>query len=99
MKMITQIKAKLIPQITTMSRMNRRNQLKIREITPTPNGHQHRVAIGCGGQYTLEWAVMMSAAVIAAMLMRHYVRDAMRANIKSTEMQLNGAMHDNRPVP
>jgi len=51
------------------------------------------------GQYTMEWAVLMSAAVIAALMMRSYVRDAMRANVKSTEMQLNGAMHDNRPVP
>ncbi len=52
---------------------------------------------GCKGQYTVEWAVLMAAAVIAATLMRTYVRGAMRANIKSTEMQLNGAMFDNRP--
>ena len=49
------------------------------------------------GQYTLEWAVLVSAVVIAAVLMRGYVTGALRANVKSTEMQLNGAMQDNRP--
>ena len=51
----------------------------------------------CRGQYCLEWAVLVSAVVIAGMLMRGYVRGALRANVKSTEMQLNGAMQDNRP--
>ena len=49
------------------------------------------------GQYTMEWAVMTAAFVIAAMLMRGYVKNAMRAGVKTTEMQLNGAMVDNRP--
>ena len=40
---------------------------------------------------------MTTAFVIAALLMREYVRDAMRAGVKTTEMQLNGAMQDNRP--
>jgi hypothetical protein len=52
---------------------------------------------GCHGVYTMEWAVMMTAFIFAAILMREYVRDAMRAGIKTTEMQLNGAMQDNRP--
>jgi len=49
------------------------------------------------GQYTLEWGVVVAAVVIAAVLMRGYVQGALRANVKSTEMQLNGAMLDNRP--
>lgn len=49
------------------------------------------------GQYTLEWAVFMTAVVTAVVLMSGYVMQAMRANAKSTEMQLNGAMQDNRP--
>ncbi|MDP3703231.1 MAG: hypothetical protein Q8R78_02460 [Candidatus Omnitrophota bacterium] len=49
------------------------------------------------GQYTLEWGILVSAVVIAGVLMRGYVRGALRANVKSTEMQLNGAMQDNRP--
>ena len=49
------------------------------------------------GSYTLEWTILLSAVVIAAVLMRTYVRDAIRAGIKSTEIQLNGAMRDNRP--
>jgi len=49
------------------------------------------------GQYTLEWGVVVAAVVIAAVLMRGYVHGALRANVKSTEMQLNGAMLDNRP--
>jgi uncharacterized protein (UPF0333 family) len=50
------------------------------------------------GQYTLEWAVMFMAVVAALALMLTYVRDAMRAGVKSTEMQLNSAMQDNRPI-
>ena len=49
------------------------------------------------GQFTMEWAVLLAAVVIAAIVMRDYVFDAMRANVKFTEMQLNGAIHDNRP--
>lgn len=49
------------------------------------------------GQYTLEWGIVVAAAVIAAVLVRGYVHGALRANVKSTEMQLNGAMLDNRP--
>jgi len=51
----------------------------------------------CSGQYTMEWGMMMAALVIAAILMNGYVRQAMRAGVKTTEMQLNGAMRDNRP--
>ena len=50
-----------------------------------------------GGQYTLEFVVLLAAVSIAATLMAGYVRGAIRANVKSTEMQLNGAMQDNRP--
>ena len=53
--------------------------------------------VGVKGQYTVEWSVLVAAMVISAMLMRGYVLDALRANVKSTEMQLNGAMQDNRP--
>ncbi len=49
------------------------------------------------GQYSLEWIVLFIAVAAAGILMRDYVRHAMRANVKSTEMQLNGAMNDNRP--
>lgn len=49
------------------------------------------------GVYALEWACLMMAVIMAAMLMREYARDAMRANVKTTEMQLNSAMQDNRP--
>ena len=49
------------------------------------------------GQYCLEWGILVAAVVIAGVLMRGYVRGALRANVKSTEMQLNGAMLDNRP--
>ena len=49
------------------------------------------------GQYCLEWGILVSAVVIAGVLMRGYVRGALRGNVKSTEMQLNGAMQDNRP--
>jgi len=45
----------------------------------------------------MEWAVMTAALVTAAILMRGYVREAMRAGVKTNEMQLNGAMQDNRP--
>jgi len=56
-----------------------------------------RVARGLNGQYTMEMAVTMSAVAVAVILMAIYVRDALRANVKSTEMQLNGGMFDNRP--
>ena len=49
------------------------------------------------GQSTLEWSILMAAMVAAMLLTRSYVTQAMRANIKSTEMQLNGAMQENRP--
>ena len=52
---------------------------------------------GRTGAYTVEWAVMVTACVIAGLLMANYVKRALRANVKSTEMQLNGAMQDNRP--
>lgn len=40
---------------------------------------------------------MTAALVIAVVLTRGYVRGALRAGVKTTEMQLNGAMQDNRP--
>lgn len=50
------------------------------------------------GQHTIEWAVLVTAMVIAGTMMLTYVRDALRANVKLTEIQLNGAMRDNRPI-
>ena len=52
---------------------------------------------GRTGAYTLKWCVMVTAVIVAGLLMANYVRRALRANVKSTEMQLNGAMLDNRP--
>ncbi|GEM_PF-5306170 len=49
------------------------------------------------GQSTLEAVVLVVAVVTSAMLMVRYVKESMRANVKMTEMQLNGAMGDNRP--
>lgn len=49
------------------------------------------------GEYALEVCILLAAVVVAATLMTKYVRGAMRANVKMTEMQLNGAMRDNRP--
>ena len=57
-----------------------------------PNGPK-----GQRGQYALEVCILLAAVVVAATLMTKYVRGAMRANVKMTEMQLNGAMRDNRP--
>lgn len=45
----------------------------------------------------MEWAVLMMALGFAVILMGSYVRDSLRAGAKSTEMQLNAAMVDNRP--
>ena len=50
------------------------------------------------GQYTLEWAMVFTAVVLAITAMATYVRNAMRATVKSTEIQLNSAMADNRPL-
>lgn len=58
---------------------------------------RRRVARGLNGQYTMEMAVTMSAVAVAVILMAIYVRNALQANVKSTEMQLNGGMFDNRP--
>lgn len=49
------------------------------------------------GQHLLEWTLLFAAVVAAAQLMTFYVRDALAAKVKSTELQLNGAMRDNRP--
>ena len=49
------------------------------------------------GQYALEVCILLAAVVVAASLMARYVRGSLRANVKMTEMQLNGAMRDNRP--
>jgi len=53
---------------------------------------------GQKGQTALELAVLFAAMAAASSLMATYVRHAMRANVKATEMQLNGAMKDNRPI-
>lgn len=58
----------------------------------------HPRTLDRNGQYTIEWAVLVTAMVIAGTLMLSYIRDALRANVKLTEIQLNGAMRDNRPV-
>ncbi len=58
----------------------------------TPEAAQRRA-----GQHTLELALLFTAVVTAAWLMSLYVRDALASNVKNTEMQLNGAMHDNQP--
>ena len=49
------------------------------------------------GQYAAECAVLLAAMVAAVMLMQSYVNRALRASVKSTEAQLNGAMGENRP--
>jgi len=49
------------------------------------------------GTYTIEVSILLAACVVASLLMTKYVRASMRASVKMTEMQLNGAMRDNRP--
>lgn len=49
------------------------------------------------GQSALEVTILLAAVVVAATLMAPYVRGSLRANVKITEMQLNGAMQDHRP--
>ncbi len=49
------------------------------------------------GQHTVEWALLFTAAVTACIIMALYVKDAIASSVKNTEMQLNGAMHDNQP--
>ncbi len=56
-----------------------------------------RRAANRAGQSTLETATLLAAVVVAATMMAGYIRGSMRATVKSTEMQLNGAMQDNRP--
>ncbi len=53
--------------------------------------------MGRRGQYLLEWALLFTAVVVAAGVMTYFVKDSLAARVKGTEMQLNGAMHDNRP--
>jgi len=45
----------------------------------------------------MEVVVLFAAVSIAAILMATYIRQGMGAGVKSVEMQLNGAMRDNRP--
>ncbi len=45
----------------------------------------------------METALLLGAVVVAASLMAGYVRGSLRASVKVTEVQLNGAMADNRP--
>ena len=49
------------------------------------------------GQTAVEWAMVMAAIVAAAVIMRPYIVRAIRAGAQSTEMQVTGAMQDNRP--
>lgn len=49
------------------------------------------------GQYAMEVVVLFAAMSIAAILMATYIKQGMGAGVKSVEMQLNGAMRDNRP--
>ncbi len=44
-----------------------------------------------------EVAVLVAAVSLAVTAMTVYVSDAIGANVKSVEMQLNGGMQDNRP--
>ena len=50
-----------------------------------------------GGQSMFEVAVLVAAVSLAVTAMTVYVSDAIGANVKSVEMQLNGGMQDNRP--
>lgn len=52
---------------------------------------------GNAGQSAVEAAMVIGAVVLAASMMAIYVRGSLRANVKLTEMQLNGAIQDNRP--
>lgn len=49
------------------------------------------------GQALFEWVLLFASVVAVMTAMISYVRQAVGANVKSTEMQLNGAMQDNRP--
>lgn len=49
------------------------------------------------GQHMVEWALAWTAAIAASWYMALYVKDAMASSVKNTEMQVNGAMADNRP--
>ena len=49
------------------------------------------------GQHAIEWAVLLSVVVIAITMMKEYLYAAMKASAKTIELQLNGAMRDNRP--
>ena len=78
----------ITPMTRSITLINLRNQF---------DNLRHQSRRSRRGQYTLELVVLLSAMAIAAAMMAGYVRGAMRANVKSTEMQLNGAMQDNRP--
>lgn len=54
---------------------------------------QHR------GQSLLEYAVMISAVTVAILLMTEYAQRAFNAQAKLVEVELNGAVEDNRPSP
>ncbi len=53
--------------------------------------------LGTRGQYLLEWTLLFAAVVFAVGVMTFFVKDSLAAKVKGTEMQLNGAMRDNRP--
>ena len=49
---------------------------------------------GVRGQSTLEYAVLVSATVAALVVMGTYVRRAVQANLKQTELAVNGSVSD-----
>jgi hypothetical protein len=61
-----------------------------------PNA-QFRHLMMVRGQSTVEYAVLLAAAVAAIVVMGDYIRRAMNAHGNSVEEQLNGAVLDNSP--
>lgn len=50
------------------------------------------------GMYTVEWALLMAAVVVVAtVVMREYVREAVNAGSTGAKVQMQQAMTDNRP--
>lgn len=71
-------------------------------MTPRRHGGPQRHGGGAGtrrarGSSTLEMAVGLMTAVIAGLVMADYMNASLKASLKMTEMQLNGAIADNVP--
>jgi uncharacterized protein (UPF0333 family) len=49
------------------------------------------------GQSMLEYTVLVGAVAMAVVLMTTYVRQAFNAHAKTIEIELNGAVAENRP--